>query len=154
MKSGDIVLRGFSIWLRGIVFSVLAPTTILLFKRLVKGVPAGNAFILSYKGDFMIILEQLAHAFTSHLTMIVCSIALVVISQSILEVYATLARESAKAVHRFTYTSAMGETITVDSSKPLEVVQLRGLISTCNAQSNQFSHVEKSLAKNFKDRNA
>ena len=91
----------------------------------------------------MSILEQITQAFTSHLTMIVLSIAAVATLQAILDAYTSCVRRAPKPFTNFLTRRPVGETITVDSSKSLEVAHLRGLISTCNSQPAQNFHPTK-----------
>lgn len=102
-------------------------------------------------GGTMVFLEQLTSAFTSHLTMIILSITAVAIAQAALDAYTSSVRETAKAVHKFSYTSPVGETISVESARPLEVLHLRGLINTCNAQAPQ-QRINPTQLKNPRDR--
>jgi hypothetical protein len=142
MKSEGATSRIFSFWVRSVAFGLLVRPAMAVIKPLVKGASNTSAAVSDsiHPGGFMSILEQITQAFTSHFTMIVLSIAAVATLQAILDAYTSCVRESAKAVHKFSYTSPVGETITVDSSKSLEVAHLRGLISTCNSQPAQNFH--------------
>ena len=142
MKNSGLASVIISTTLRNLVFGIIIMSAGRIIKPISNGAFSWGAeisnSILTRLEGIMALLEILTQAFVSHLTMIIITLAFVACLQAALDTYCVLSRESSKAVHKFTYTSAMGESISVESSKPLEQAHLRGLISTSQSDLKSF----------------